>query len=535
MVARWSIWNKLLFGIAMLFLIVATLSISGILGVSSYRGLVRSISHRAAELPLAEALTRSVDELRFKVSRIRQWHDQGDRTGYNPVAIREDFRLALLEVSQALARYRDQLNPVEIDLSAIGDNRDELETVQEIQRHLQQIAEIDNAQNWIYQRIELDLLEAELETLHRLASGLPSHLQRRMQALKDNVRGEYHTLIVLTWTTAILALAMLGLLVKLFDGWIFGPLRNLIRGSRQVAEGDFDHRIELDTRDEMAELAGAMNDMTRRFQEIRNDLDRQVQQRTKEVVRSEQLASVGFLAAGVAHEINNPLASIAWCAEALEARLHDILYPGVDEKPEEAPAELTVLRRYLRRIQDEAFRCKGITDGLLDFSRLGDVERQEADLAQLTRDVIDMIRHLGRYRTKRIQLLGQGPVLARVNAQEIRQVVLNLLTNALDSLEPNGLVEVEIGKSGDQALLRVTDNGCGMTEEVLRHLFEPFFTRRRDGQGTGLGLSITFRILQDHGGAIEVHSDGPGKGSTFRVKLPLAQQEKSHERKLQAA
>ena len=330
MVARWSIWNKLLFGIAMLFLIVATLSISGILGVSSYRGLVRSISHRAAELPLAEKLTRSVDELRFKVSRIRQWHDQGDRTGYNPVAIREDFRIALLEVSQALARYRDRLSLAEGDLSAIGDNRDELETVREIQRTLQQIAEIDNAQNWIYQRIEVDLLETELENLHRLASGLPSHLQQRMQALKDNVRGEYHTLIILTWTTAVLSLAMLGLLVKLFDGWVFGPLRILIRGSRQVAEGDFDHRIELNTRDEMAQLAGAMNDMTRRFQEIRNDLDRQVQQRTKEVVRSEQLASVGFLAAGVAHEINNPLASIAWCAEALEARLHGILYPGVD-------------------------------------------------------------------------------------------------------------------------------------------------------------------------------------------------------------
>ena len=205
------------------------------------------------------------------------------------------------------------------------------------------------------------------------------------------------------------------------------------------------------------------------------------------------------------------------------------------EQVEEPPAELNVLRRYLRRIQDEAFRCKGITEKLLDFSRMGDVERQEADLAQLTRDVIDMIRHLGRYRTKRIQMLGQGPVLARVNPQEIKQVVLNLLTNALDSLEPNGLVEVEIGKSGDQALLRVTDNGCGMTDEILKHLFEPFFTRRRDGQGTGLGLSITFRIVQDHGGEIEPHSDGPGKGSTFRVKLPLAHQEKSHERKLQAA
>ena len=98
----------------------------------------------------------------------------------------------------------------------------------------------------------------------------------------------------------------------------------LIEGSRRVAAGEFGYRIKLDTRDEMSELADAMNDMTARFQAIRDDLDRQVQERTKQVVRSEQLASVGFLAAGVAHEINNPLASIALCAESLEGRLHEV-------------------------------------------------------------------------------------------------------------------------------------------------------------------------------------------------------------------
>jgi signal transduction histidine kinase len=284
----------------------------------------------------------------------------------------------------------------------------------------------------------------------------------------------------------------------------------------------------------MADLAGAMNEMTARFQEIRDDLDRQVKQRTKEVVRSEQLASVGFLAAGVSHEINNPLASIAWCAEALEARLHDILYASPGTATDNAQ-ELDVLRRYLRRIQDEAFRCKGITEKLLDFSRMGEVERQEADLGQLTRDVIDMVRHLGRYRNKRIEFTPQEVVKARINPQEIKQVVLNLLTNALDSIEPPGIVEVELRRVGECALLRVTDNGCGMTDEVQEHLFEPFFTRRRDGQGTGLGLSIAFRIAADHGGSIQAHSDGPGKGSTFRVTLPLVQQEKAHERRPQAA
>jgi len=246
-----------------------------------------------------------------------------------------------------------------------------------------------------------------------------------------------------------------------------------------------------------------------------------VQERTKQIVRSEQLASVGFLAAGVAHEINNPLAAIAWCAESLESRLHDIIQEDDARPDEEHNAEIGVLRNYLRKIQDEAFRCKGITERLLDYSRLGDMERVATDLRELVQGVIEMVRHLGRYRQKEIRFQCQQPVLARVGPQEIKQVVLNLITNALDSLDPEGIVTLQLGVQDGQAELVVTDNGCGMTDEVVQHLFEPFFTRRRDGQGTGLGLSITYRIIQDHGGEILPHSEGPGRGSTFRVTLPL--------------
>ena len=125
-----------------------------------------------------------------------------------------------------------------------------------------------------------------------------------------------------------LAAIVFAVFVRLFYRWIFRPLEVLIRGSRKVAGGDFNYHVRLQTHDEMSELAGAMNDMTLRFRTIRDDLDRQVQQRTKQVVRNEQLASVGFLAAGVAHEINNPLASIAMCAESLEGRVRELLADG---------------------------------------------------------------------------------------------------------------------------------------------------------------------------------------------------------------
>jgi signal transduction histidine kinase len=282
-----------------------------------------------------------------------------------------------------------------------------------------------------------------------------------------------------------------------------------------VAAGNFSHRIKLDSNDEMAELAASLNDMTSRFQAIRDDLDHQVQMRTKQVVRSEQLASVGFLAAGVSHEINNPLASIAMCAESLESRLAEIA-PGDSEQSE-------LVRRYLRMIQTEAFRCKEITAKLLDFSRLGDVQHQPTDLCELIQGVIDMVRHLGKYSQKQIRFSPGRPVVAQVNGQEIKQVVLNMITNGLDAVDPGGMLTIDLSAAGQFADLTFADNGCGMTQEVLDHLFEPFFTRKRGGQGTGLGLSIVYRIVTEHGGQIEATSAGPNQGSQLRITLPLAE------------
>ncbi|MCR4413983.1 MAG: HAMP domain-containing histidine kinase, partial [Thermoguttaceae bacterium] len=178
---------------------------------------------------------------------------------------------------------------------------------------------------------------------------------------------------------------------------------------------------------------------------------------------------------------------------------------------------------YLRMIQSEAFRCKGITEKLLDFSRIGPPRRQNADLVALVEDVVEMLGHLGKYQRRHLRLEAQGPVIVPVNPQEIKQVALNLLTNALDSVEDGGLVRVVVSRRDGAAELAVIDNGCGMTPDVLEHVFEPFFTRRREGQGTGLGLSISYRIVSDHGGAITAESAGPGQGATFRVRLPMAE------------
>ena len=126
-------------------------------------------------------------------------------------------------------------------------------------------------------------------------------------------------------------------------------------------------------------------------------------------------------------------------------------------------------------------------------------------------------------------------MIVELSAQEIKQVVLNLITNGLESVDAGGTVQVAVERNGDKVRLVVEDNGTGMTDEVLKHLFEPFFTRRRSGQGTGLGLSITYRIVEEHQGNIEATSEGLGRGSRFVVTLPANYSAKETDHHYQAA
>jgi len=541
-IKRRPIRNKLLLGGMLVGIMVAVLSASSFLGVYSYRRLVRSLSCRAAELPRASELNASVGSLQLVHARTLSGDAEFGRLEDLPtltaVVRNEDtdadeeepvfpgsFIGQIARTRWTLDRYCEELSEGELDDMPFpfGDRSRERETAAAIATCLDTVdtivtpdppkaaAEGESTVPW--QRGRLLESGPHLERLAALSATLPTFLQERLHDLSHEVRSGYRTLIVTTWASATAAAALLAALGMLSYRWVFRPLRLLGHGSRRVAAGDFAFRLKLDSSDEMAELAAALNDMTERFEEIRDDLDRQVQLRIREVIRSEQLASVGFLAAGVAHEINNPLASIAMCAESLESRLEGL-------SPDNADAQ--IVKRYLELIQNEAFRCKGITEKLLDFSRLGEVRRQATALVALVADVADMLRHVGRFAGRSIEI-DEGPdLMVMVNPQEIKQVVLNLLVNALDSIDAAGHVRVGVRRSGYEVVLTVTDDGCGMTDEVLEHLFEPFFTRRRSGQGTGLGLSIVHRIVADHGGRIEATSTGAGNGSTFRVTLPLA-------------
>jgi HAMP domain-containing protein len=253
--ARWRIRYKLLLGVVMLLLIVASLAFSGFRGVYSYRGLARSISSRATELPFAAALAESVGELNNTLAEVRS-----DRTA--PL-LREEFTTNLMNVRDALRRYREQLARAEQTGFQIDDNSNEWAAVAKIEESLFRIDELNSSDAWAFNELEGAALGREVENIRVLSNELPTYLQNRMHAFAGDVKVQYRTWIVMTWISTILAVLTLGLFVLCFYLWVFSPLRVLIHGSRKVAAGDYSHRIHLATHDEMAELGRALNAMTR--------------------------------------------------------------------------------------------------------------------------------------------------------------------------------------------------------------------------------------------------------------------------------
>ena len=286
---------------------------------------------------------------------------------------------------------------------------------------------------------------------------------------------------------------------------------------KDVAARQFAARVEPSGSGEFVELANEFNTMAAQLQELYRTLEEKVAQKSKELVRSERLASVGFLAAGVAHEINNPLSIISGYAELSLKALID----SADDDPQ----SIAEAAQGLRVIRDEAFRCKEITEKLLSLAKSGTRNKEPFSVSQLAEEVTSMIRGLENYRDRRV-FLGLDktePLTVYGNANEIKQVLLNLTINALEATPPrDGEVRVAAKRVDEWVELEVIDNGRGMAAEVVDHVFEPFFTAKRGvgSPGTGLGLSITHAIVESHGGEVLRSSAGPGRGSRFVVRLP---------------
>ncbi len=260
-------------------------------------------------------------------------------------------------------------------------------------------------------------------------------------------------------------------------------------------------------------IVGIARDITdlRRAEDERATIQRRL-------LQAEKLASLGQLAAGVAHEINNPLATIAGCAEGLLDRASD---PSLQALP-----AFKDFSDYLAVIEEEAYRCKEITGGLLQFVRAEGGEREPTDINHLLEKSLEPTMHQPRFSglTLRFDLAPHLPRIA-TNQNRLRQVFLALAVNALEACSGKGVLTIRTmeraGRPGGGIAIEFEDNGCGIALEMRERIFEPFFTTKGEQRGTGLGLAICQSIVAEHGGQIDCESD-VGRGSLFRIILPLS-------------
>ncbi len=231
------------------------------------------------------------------------------------------------------------------------------------------------------------------------------------------------------------------------------------------------------------------------------------------VGRAEKLAAVGRLAAGVVHEINNPLATISACAESLKTRVEEGEFGDGEDAQD--------LKDYLGLIHSEAFRCKSITMSLLDFSRIRSTERMEVDLSESIKSSAHLLAHQKRGENIEIKLeLSDTLPMVNANEGQIQQAIIALATNAIDAMPKGGTLTFRAFEQHNRVVIEIEDNGIGISPEDLSKIFEPFFTTKEVGKGTGLGLAVCYGIVTEHNGRLSVRSN-LGKGTTFSIFLPI--------------
>lgn len=228
--------------------------------------------------------------------------------------------------------------------------------------------------------------------------------------------------------------------------------------------------------------------------------------------RAEKLAAVGRLAAGVVHEINNPLATISACAESLESRVSEGVFGESDEVDD--------LREYLGLIRGEAFRCKSITNNLLDFSRYRTGNRFSIDISEVVKSSARLVSHQKRGENINFQIETEANLpLVEADEGQIQQAIIALATNAIDAMPNGGTLTFRAFSQNSRVLIEVQDTGIGIAPEDVSKIFEPFFTTKEVGKGTGLGLAVCYGIITEHGGNLSVRSN-PGVETTFTIYLP---------------
>ena len=349
-----------------------------------------------------------------------------------------------------------------------------------------------------------------------------------LQEIDRNIRESTFRMLGFALGFVVLAALAVALFVHRL---IYRPLLDLETGAQRIAEGNLDEAIPVRSADEFGQLAGSFNAMTvalrnsqAELREWGRTLEKKVEERTRqlrlaeaEAAQSEKLASVGLLAAGIAHELNNPLTGVLTFSSLIRENM-------VDGTPDAEDMDLVIR---------ETKRCAAIIRRLLDFARDRAPEKKYADLNQVVEDTVKLVERPANLADIAIELdLDPGLPPVWLDANLVKQVIMNMLVNAQHAMDSGGRITVrtrrfptplapEPGKAAVPMVeLSIADTGCGISEKNLKRIFDPFFTSKEVGKGTGLGLSVSHGIVKAHGGLIKVESV-EGQGTTFKVYLPL--------------
>jgi two-component system NtrC family sensor kinase len=328
-------------------------------------------------------------------------------------------------------------------------------------------------------------------------------------------------------------LAVLLLSFLLLWAFVLRPVKRLRLAMERAGEGDLSTRVPVRSKDEMGELARSWNEMTGDLRRARGDLEglnrtleervlektQQLEHTHRQMVVVEKMASLGKLAAVVAHEINNPLAGIRTYARLLRRQFA----AGAALPP--TPEQAAETDRILQMVDGEAGRCGDIVRNLLAFSRQSGARFAEEDLAPVVERCRMLLNHQAALLDVTLEAHAE-PDLPKVvcDGAQVQQVILALAMNALEATPANGRVSIEAAREGDGVKIVVADTGWGIPKEHLDRIFEPFFTTKEAGKGVGLGLAVVYGIVNGHHGRVDVQSE-PGQGTTFTVHLPARQPE----------
>jgi len=347
---------------------------------------------------------------------------------------------------------------------------------------------------------------------------MSSALVRRVAYLQDESRAVNRRAVALILASVLLVLALGALAAYWLSRRLLRHVNALLVGTRHIKQGDLGYRVASSVPDEIGQLTDSFNAMAEEIQHHREHLQRMVEERTADLkeaqaslLQSEKLASIGLLASGVAHELNNPLTSILMNV--------NLLMEDVADQP--------ALKMELQRINEDTMRCKGIIDDLRDFSRRQELELVPTDLNRLVQEVLASVGRRKEFARIRV-FQDLSAAMARVPCDPARmeQVLSNIFVNAVQAMPEGGSLRVRTWLRRDLACISVRDSGFGIPDDIRSRIFDPFFTTKP--HGTGLGLSIVYRIMEAHGGQVEVHSmaqeqqkEGGQVGTEIVLCLPL--------------